>query len=218
MERLRAHYRDETGMTLVELVVVSALLLVVGGIVTTGVLSAHGVTRHADARVEALTTIHQAVARVSREIRAADSGDPTETAVINAALRSASPTSLETDIFRGEPLQRIRFTYTVVDGTLTERRQIWAAGAAVTDAPTSDATRTLLRALVTDGNRPLFAYRASDGSCLSGCVDAVGTYIGTAVPAADLGEIAEVQLQVRRSLGDGQSPIEVVTRVALRNA
>lgn len=205
-------------MTLVELMVVVVLLLVTGGIVTTGVLSAHGVTRHADARVEALTTIHQAVARVGREIRAADSRDATSATLRNAALRAASPAGLETDVLRGEPLKRVRFTYAVVDGALTERRRVWAAGAdPAIQAPESDTTRTLLRELVTDGQRPLFAYRASDGSCLAGCTDAGGTYIATAVPDADLDEIAEVHLSVRRALGEGRPPIEVATRVTLRN-
>lgn len=213
--RAASGLHDEAGVTLVELMVVVVLMLAVGGIVTTGVLSAHGVTRHADARVEALTTIHQAVARVGREIRAADSRDTTTP---SAALRSASPASLETDVFRGDPQQRIRFTYTVVDGTLTERRRTWAPGAAVASAPQSDVTRTLLTGLVTNGGQPLFAYKAADGTCLSGCVNASGTYLGTALSAADLERVAEVHVQVRRSIGVGQSPIEVVTRVALRNA
>lgn len=209
---LGTRWRDDTGVTLVELMVVCALLLVAGGIVTTGVLSAHGVTRHADTRVEALTTIHQATARVAREVRAADSRDTAD-----AALLSASPTALETDVFRGDPQQRIRVTYTVSDGTLTERRRTWAAGADDTSPPDSDVTRSLLTSLVTDGQRPLFAYRAADGSCISGCTDASGSYIGTAVPAAALEDITEVHLTVRRGLGDGRTPIEVVTRVALRN-
>lgn len=203
---------DERGVTLIELMVVCALLLVTGGIVTTGVLSAHGVTRHADTRVEALTTIHQATARMAREVRAADSRDTAD-----AALLSASPTTLETDVFRGDPRQRIRVTYTVSGGTLTERRRTWAAGAGVTSPPDSDVTRSLLTSLVADAQQPLFSYRAADGSCVSGCTDTSGSYIDTTVPAAALAEITEVHLTVRRGLGDGRTPIEVVTRVALRN-
>lgn len=205
----------EQGFNLIELMVVTALLLVVGGIVTTGVLSAHGVTRHADARVEALTTIHQAAARVGREIRAADSRDTT---VPSAALRAASPAGLETDVFRGDPQRRIRFTYTVTGGELIERRRTWAPGADAVAAPETDVTTTLLTGLVTDGGQPLFAYHAADGACLTGCADPSGAYVGTALPAADLERVSEVHLQVRRSIGDDQSPIEVVTRVTLRNA
>lgn len=212
--RSRARCHGEAGVTLVELMVVSALLLVTGGIVTTGVLSAHRVTRHAESRIQAVTSIHQAVAGVSREIRAADSRDLTA-----GALGAASPTRLETDVLRGDPGQRMRFTYTVADGALTERRRTWAAGADVTnDPPASDVSRTLLTDLVTDGPRPLFGYHTADGSCLTGCTDEFGVFVDGAVPEDDLSRIAEVRLTVRRTLGDGRSPIEVVTRITLRNA
>lgn len=208
-----ARCRDEAGTTLVELMVVSALLLIAGGIVTTGVLSAHRVTRHTEARVQAVTSIHQAVAGVGREIRAADSRDVTD-----AALGHASPESLETDVFRGDPQQRMRLTYTVAGGALTERRRTWAAGAHLADLPVSDVSRTLLTALVTDGERPLFAYRAADGACITGCTDDSGAFIGMAVPEADLDQVAVVHLTVRRALAEEQTPIEVVTKVVLRNA
>lgn len=213
MRRLRARSRDDRGVSLVELMVVTVLLVVVGGIVVSGVVSAHGVARHAESRVQALTAIHQAVAGVTREIRAADSRDLTD-----APLGAASPSSLETDVFRGDPVQRMRLTYTVTDGVLTERRRVWAPGAAVSDPPESAANRTLLTGLVTGGGLPLFAYHAADGSCITGCTNDSGTYVGTAVPTAALDEVAQVRLRVRRALDGGRSPIEVFTRVALRNA
>ncbi|MEX2618639.1 MAG: hypothetical protein WD250_00310 [Egibacteraceae bacterium] len=200
-------------MSLVELMVAAVLLLVVGTIVATGVVSAHEVTRHTESRITALTAIHQAVAGVSREIRAGDSRD-----ITGAALGAASPSSLETDVFRGDPVQRMRLTFTVTDGVLTERRRVWAAGADPADAPVSDVTRTLLTEIVTDGTQPLFAYYAADGSCITGCTDGSGTFISTAVLEAALDQVAEVHLTVRHALEGGRSPIEVATRVTLRNA
>lgn len=208
----RLRVGGEAGVGVIELMVVTGLLTIVGSIVLTGVLSAHRVTRHAEERVSAVTTIHQTLATVGREVRAADS----HSATVNSALRSAAPESLETDVFRDGT--RIRYTYTLAGGSLTERRRVWpeSASPGIT-APTSDTTGTLIAGLVNAAPEPLFSYRTADGSCITGCRNTLGTYIGTAATASALPEIAEVGLTVRRAVADGP-PIEVETRVVLRNA
>ncbi|HVL98408.1 MAG TPA: hypothetical protein VM324_03865 [Egibacteraceae bacterium] len=202
--------RGEEGITLVELLVVTLLMAVIGGIVLTGVVSAHRVTRHTESRVQALTAIHHTMIGVGRHVRAADSRD-----AVNTALIAASPERLETDVLRGT--RRIRYTYTLSAGRLIERRRVWDATASLTSTPTSDRSRTLMAGLVNGASQPLFSYRASDGSCVTGCTNSTGAYVGGPAPAAALAEIVEVGLRVRRDVGQGP-PIEVVTRVVLRNA
>lgn len=202
--------RDESGVSLVELMVVTMLLTIVGGIVVTGVISAHRVSRHAESRVQAVTDIHSVLANVSRQVRAADSRDTVDT-----ALAAASPESVETDVFRDG--LRLRYTFTLADGALTERRRVWDAEADVTTTPDADVTRTLMGGLVNTGEQPLFAYYAADGSCITGCVDGSGAYVGGPASVDAMADIAEVRLSVRRDVGEG-SPIEVTTRVVLRNA
>lgn len=202
--------REETGASLVELMVVGVLLAIVGGIVLTGVVSAHRVARHAESRVQAVTAIHSTLANVSRQVRAADSRDTADT-----ALAAASPDSVEADVFRGG--LRIRYTFTLADGALVERRREWDATADSTSSPNNDVTRTLMTDLVNSGDPPLFAYHTADGSCVTGCLDESGTYVDGPASSAALADIAEVRLAVRRDVGQGP-PIEVLTRVVLRNA
>lgn len=64
--------RDEAGITLVELLVVMILLGVVGGIVTTAIVTTLQSASSTQARVLALNELENALQRVSRDLRVAD--------------------------------------------------------------------------------------------------------------------------------------------------
>jgi prepilin-type N-terminal cleavage/methylation domain-containing protein len=63
--------RSDAGFTLVELLVVVLLLGVVGGIVTSGLVSAMQNTRASQARIEAMAELQRGAERITREFRAA---------------------------------------------------------------------------------------------------------------------------------------------------
>jgi prepilin-type N-terminal cleavage/methylation domain-containing protein len=77
---LRAGH-DESGVTLIELLIVLTLVGVIGGVVTSGIVSAFASSRATTARVHALNELEIALQRVTADLRAAeefvlsDSGD-----------------------------------------------------------------------------------------------------------------------------------------------
>lgn len=212
MGRLRTRLAGQDGVTLVELLVVTLLLGVVGSIVTAGVISAERVTRHTETRIQALTSLHHTVANISREIRAADSRF-----VNNTVLIAASPERLETVVLRDGKI--FRFIYELADGDLTESRRVWDDPAADISStpPGSQSTRVLATDVTNSAPVSLFGYRDRYGACLTGCDDANGSYLAGGLTGARLGAVNDVTLTLRRSVGADRSPIEVITKVALRN-
>jgi Tfp pilus assembly protein PilE len=72
LNRFKDATRDETGLTLVELLTVIVILGVIGGFVTNTVITALEATRKGEARVMALNDLQRGVERVGRELRAAE--------------------------------------------------------------------------------------------------------------------------------------------------
>jgi prepilin-type N-terminal cleavage/methylation domain-containing protein len=64
--------RDQSGVTLVELLVVVVILGVIGGFVTSSVVNALQATRKGETRVMALNDLQRGIERVGRELRAAE--------------------------------------------------------------------------------------------------------------------------------------------------
>jgi prepilin-type N-terminal cleavage/methylation domain-containing protein len=64
--------RDESGVTLVELLVVVIILGVIGGVATSGIITGLHATRKGEARVAALNDLQKGIERVGRELRAAE--------------------------------------------------------------------------------------------------------------------------------------------------
>ena len=65
-------FRDEQGITLVELLVVMVLFGVVGGVVTSAIVSSMRTTHVTNARIQATQELEIGLQRVTRDLRAAD--------------------------------------------------------------------------------------------------------------------------------------------------
>ncbi|MBW3603423.1 MAG: type II secretion system GspH family protein [Actinobacteria bacterium] len=185
---------DESGFTLVELLVVMTLMLIVGGVVVNGIVSGLRASERGRARVEALTDLERAAERMARDLRFADPVD------------AASATQVIVNVLRDDAgvLVRHRVTFTVdaATGTITETRAIYDPPLSAT--PTSTTTREVIGDL--DPAATVFAFGKADGQPWD-----------PVPPDPDtLSDLAEIRLDLRRELPD-QDPIEVETSVFVRN-
>lgn len=198
-QQLMARLSGERGFTLVELLVVIGILAVVGSVAVAGLVNGMRQSAHAQDRVEALTTTQTALARMSRELRAAD------------PLREVATDRVTLDVRRGDEL--IHFRYRVVaDGAgafqLEQQRWVFDEGFDGDDftPQESEATQTSQRVLLgrlTDAE--VFEARDSDGDVLDDSATA------TAANASRL------LMVVRREVQPDRPVIEVETSVTVRN-
>lgn len=201
---------DDTGFTLVELLIAVTLLAILSSVFLGGIVSAFRGSETAHARIETLQALQLTMENVSREIRAANSHD-----TVQAAVRTANASTVQFDVFRAQDplaapvaLRRIRFSYTVTGTTLMEQRDVWDDAATVpADANRSSTSqRTLVTNLTDLSTKPVFRFRDRNGAPMA-----------STVLDADRKDVAEVVLTLRRDVGGGRGPIETETRIALRN-
>lgn len=189
LRRLHRGLDDETGFTLVELLVVMALMLIVGGVVLNGIVSGLSAAERGRQRVIALTDLERAAERMARDLRFADPVD------------AATGTSVTVNVLRDDAGSQVRHrvTFTVAGGAITETRAIYDPPSAAVASSTN--TRDVIADL--DAGTTVFAFFKADGQAWLS---------GTDAPR----ELAEIQLDLRRELPD-QDPIEVETSVFVRN-
>lgn len=181
---------DDGGFTLVELMVVIVLLGIVGGFLTSSVVTGLRTSRTAQERVYTLAELERTAQNMSREIRAAD-----------PVLGTPTDDTLRVTILRGGGKRII--TYDATGGQL---RQTVAEYASVADAtPTSTSTTTLIADLDPAAN-PVFTYSKADGSA----------WDPTASPADPVSRLAQVDINLVSVSAAGQ-PIQVETAVFIRN-
>lgn len=96
---------DESGFTLVELLVVMLIMGIIGAFTMTSLVQGLEVSNDADRRIQTLTDLQQAGQRVSRELRMACSID------------TAAPDEATIDILRDDTRYRYRI-FAEADGTL----------------------------------------------------------------------------------------------------
>ncbi|CAN5921175.1 hypothetical protein BH23ACT10_BH23ACT10_28870 [soil metagenome] len=185
----RGDHEDEAGFTLVELLVVMALMLIVGSVVVNGIVSGLRASERGRARVEALTDLELAAERMARDLRFADPVD------------AASATQVIVNVLRDDAgsLVRHRVTFDVAGGTITETRSIYDPASSAT--PTGTTVREVISNL--DPATTVFGFAAADGQ-------------PWVTGADELSDLAEIQLDLSRELPD-QDPIEVETSVFVRN-
>jgi prepilin-type N-terminal cleavage/methylation domain-containing protein len=135
----------EKGFTVVELLVVTVLMAIVGGVVLSGLISGMGANEQAQSRIDAYNELQVAVERVSRELRAADPVIDFEPALVSVR------------VFREGNCHA--FTYEVDGSELREHR---ATGPDCDSLPATTA-RPLIRDLDPGPAEPVFEFADVDG-------------------------------------------------------
>lgn len=146
---MRDHRRDELGFTLAEMLVVLLLVGVVGGIVTTAVVTTLQSATASTNRVLALNELETAMQRMVRDMRSADVIDPGD------GLDDLSTESyIRMNVYRDGEFNEV--IYEVVDDRLIRR----------------DTTQVLVASIDNEAfGEPVFAYfdREGDPACDPSC-------------------------------------------------
>jgi prepilin-type N-terminal cleavage/methylation domain-containing protein len=205
-------HRSEDGFTLVELLVVMVLFGVIGGIVTTAIVSGMNSARSTSARTHALHDIEVALQRVGRDLRVADplylTGDTNYGTEIGAeVVRDGQVQIGRFAVELGDDgVQRLLHDVTTFDlQTFVEDPE--------NATPVQQPTRTLVTA-IDNGTEPVFRYFDQDGAEIV-CTPGVD---GETKQSCDGRYAAASQVSIRLiRLVDGQEPIRAETRISLRN-
>lgn len=184
---------DESGFTLVELLVVTLLLSIIGGMVVSSVVTGLRTGQRGQERVQAIAELQRGAEEIARELRVADPGandDPfisfTGTDVLIDVRR---------DMDADGTTDTVRHRFVVSGGTLLHCQQVYTPpGTPCTGTPSG-------RTIVTN-------------------LDPVATQFtvvnGAGNPVASTTDAAAVDILLVRQLSDG-SDARVATSVTLRN-
>lgn len=201
--------RGEDGISLVELIVVMALLLVVGGIFVSGLVGGFRASGLVEARRDAMSELQIGVQRMTRDVRAA--------APAQLVTVGANP-SIHVRVFK--PGTCARVTYRIEGDELAQYAQpltpapeegvppnpIACASPAPVDPPSGTATRRVLLQDLAPGTG--FAYRRAGGALMD------FTLTGASRPLES--DIHTVEVTLRRTVR-GSGIVELDTTVLLRN-
>jgi prepilin-type N-terminal cleavage/methylation domain-containing protein len=204
LRRLRA---DQTGVTLVELLVVIIILGVVGGVAMSGIVSGLHATRRGEARVAALNDLQKGIERVGRELRAAEelrfeSGSDPADVVIAQIVRGG---------------ERLRFRYYLAelpDGSAELREDVRRETLSGTLVGTSDGL-FIADIANNETDTPLFSYFTAHP--VTGELDAIDCDTTQSACLQEHATATQVKLTLERLLPE-QDPIRVETVLNIRSA
>jgi prepilin-type N-terminal cleavage/methylation domain-containing protein len=185
---------DQAGFTLVELLVVTVLLGVIGAIAVQGIVITMERQRATAQRIEGLHELEIAVQRASRDLRAANplvlSETRPATTMIGARIQREAETLIVSYGLEEEGGEQVLVQRTAVEGETVQVRQL------VTQVDNDDA--------------PVFRYLREDGTEIE-CDDTVSTCARTFMDQA-----TDVEINLLRGVV-GQDPVTVSTTINIRN-
>ncbi len=194
---VRSRVGQEAGITIVELLVVMVLMSIIGSIATASLVRGMKVSAATQSRVHALADLQKSVDRMTRELRAAAplrvGGNP---------VVAAASDRVVVNVFRNNFAEVRRFTYQYCPAQQRVHVRAegpWSPAAAPTVAPAA--------VNCTAPADPVLIDRVTNTT-------AMFSYAYTATTPV---KVATIRVTVRRSLPNGQPPIEVTTLVRLRN-
>jgi prepilin-type N-terminal cleavage/methylation domain-containing protein len=185
---------DDSGYSLIELLVVIILLGVVGSIITTTLVSGMRSTRQTQNRAYSTENVQAQLERIARDIRVAD------------PIRAASATSITLDNMRGAGPGCVRETWALSSGNLVRTAITFSAWAScsvypATATPTSTVTQTVVSSIA-NGSTPIFAYK-----------DASGAALASPTPS----KVAVVHVVLVQAGKEGRASVTFETSVGVRN-
>ncbi|HEX2027499.1 MAG TPA: prepilin-type N-terminal cleavage/methylation domain-containing protein [Nitriliruptorales bacterium] len=196
---------DESGLTLVELLVVLVIVGVATAIATATMIDSLGATRRADERIQALTEVQTASRRLTREIRVADGAAYPATA--DGEILVGDSDEIQVDVYRAGTRIRFRYYTATVGGVEVLREQQTVFSPPTSSSGAVGTARTVVERLANGSNgTPVFVYLTEDG---------VTAPDGDGDGSPE--EVARVQITLVRALPE-QSDITIDTAVGLRNA
>lgn len=217
LTRLRAQTGEESGVSMVELLVVIVLMSVVGSIATAGLVRGMKLSASTQSRFVALAELQKSVDRMSRELRAAA---PLQ--VGGAPVVEAGPHRVVVNTFRNNFSAVRRFTYELCPDQrrlhVRTEGPTTAALAPAGTSPTLNCASPNAPALVDGVNNSgapvldTFQYFDSAGAAIQPVAPA------TVLSATQLAQVKSIKVTVRRALPNTTRTIQVSTTVRLRNA
>lgn len=153
----RSRAQADAGVSLIEVLVVVIMLSIVGGILTTTMISGMRTTRQEQNRSDSSSRIQAQLERIARDVRVAD------------PVRAVSATSITVDVFRSGTC--FRDTWSVASNNLVLTAVKYGTWASCANYPTaaiavSTVTKTVLTGL-NNGSTPVFSFQDATGSTLS---------------------------------------------------